>query len=72
MSIIPDWIKRVRPTRNVDGIDTDGSGPDQNLVLARFWDGHFLENDMFSLKIRLEVISIPDEYCEPLGRGSWT
>jgi hypothetical protein len=60
----------VRLTGNVDGVETDGSGPDQDLVLALFWDGRLLKNDVFSLEIRLEVISVPSECCEPLGRGS--
>ena len=63
MSILPDRMERVRPTANVDGIETDGSCPDQNLVLAWFWDGRFLENDSFSLEIRLEAIGIPGECC---------
>jgi len=34
MSILPDKMERVRPTANVDGIETDSSDLDQNLVLA--------------------------------------
>ena len=71
MSILPDRMERIRPTGNVDGIETDGSSLDQNLVLAWFWGGGFLENDVFSLGIRLAVIIVPSECREPPGRGSW-
>ena len=71
VSILPGGSERIQPTTNVDGIETDGSGPDQNLVLAWFWGGGFLENDVFSLEIRLEAISVPSECCEPPERGSW-
>ena len=72
MSILPGGSGRVQPTANVDGIEADGSGPDQNLVLSWFWGGRFLENDVFSLEVRLGVIRIPSKCGEPVGRGSWT
>jgi len=57
VSILPGRSERVRLTVNVDGIEADSLGPNQNFVLAWLWDKRFLENDVFSLEIRLEVIS---------------
>lgn len=62
---------QIWPTADVDGIETDDSDLDENLVLARLWDGFFFKNDVFPLKTWLDVISIQSERCEPLGRGSW-
>ena len=44
--------ERVRLTGNVDGIETNGSDPDQNLVLAHLGGRSFLKNDILSLEIR--------------------
>lgn len=48
----PERGERVRLTGNIDGIETNGSNPDQNLVLAHFGGRRFLENDVPSLKMR--------------------
>jgi hypothetical protein len=43
-----EWIRR---TTIVDGIEPNGSDPDENLVLAYLGDRCFLQNDGFSLKV---------------------
>ena len=48
-------MERVRLTADVDGIETDGFGLDQNLVFAWFWNGSVLENDFFPLERRLKT-----------------
>ena len=48
-------MERVRLTADVDGIETDGSGLDQNLVFAWFWNRSVLENDIFPLGRQLET-----------------
>ena len=47
----PERRERVLLTGDIDGIETDGSDLDQNLVLAHFGGRRFLKNDDISLKI---------------------
>jgi hypothetical protein len=61
----------VRRTADVDGVEANGSDPNQNLVLPYRRDRSFLENDLFSLRIRFEKVRFPSQCCEPLGRESW-
>lgn len=68
---------RVRLTADVDGIETDGSGLDQNLVFTWFWNRSVLENDIFPLGRQLEILAfqlagvgVANLLDEGLGR-SW-
>ena len=43
--------KRVQPTSDVDGIETNGSDSNENLVLAYFGDRCFFENNLSFLEM---------------------
>ena len=72
MSIDSGRREQARLTADVDGIEANGSNPNQNLVLAYLGGRRFFENDVLSLMIRFEVVSFPSERYEPLGQGFWT
>jgi hypothetical protein len=58
--------ERIRPTGNIDGIETNSPDPNQDFVLACFGDWRFFENDIFFLKMWFEVVSFPSVRYEPL------
>lgn len=46
--------ERFQRTADVDGVETDGSDPNENFVFPYFRDRGFLENDVFFLKVLFE------------------
>ena len=56
-----DREKQARRTADVNGVETNRSHPNQNLVLPYFRGGGFLENDILFLvaKVRFEMVRFP-------------
>jgi hypothetical protein len=71
VSIDSEIREQVWLTADVDGIETNGSNLNQNLVLAYLGGRRFFENDVFPLTIWFEVVGFSSERYEPLGQGFW-